>query len=87
MSVFILPSGAGRLACFHHSVRKSESWGADANHQEGDERNAIRNPTAARLCQWLERTGKDFQERISIFSVDYATQRIRDVRLILNAGE
>jgi hypothetical protein len=29
--------------------------GGDANHQEGDERNAIRKFSAARLCQWLER--------------------------------
>jgi len=43
------------LGLFHFCVRKSEPWGEDANQQKSDERNAIRNPSAARLCQWLER--------------------------------
>src|SRR5260370_38173535 len=62
--------GRGWLPCFHHSVRKSESRGADANHRESAERNPIRNPTAARLCRWLERAEQQSQERIPIFSVN-----------------
>jgi len=69
MSVLILPSGAGRLVCFHNGVRKLETGGGDASHEEGDERNAIRKSSAARLCRWPEGAEEEYQERIPVFSV------------------
>jgi hypothetical protein len=45
MLVFILPPPRRPLGLFTQSVRKSESWGGDANLLEDYERTTTRDPT------------------------------------------